>query len=60
MNFADKLGRLEEIVAKIESGTLSLEESLTLFEEGKKLIKELNLTLVEAKKKVGEYQTIEE
>ncbi len=59
MSFEDKLKRLEEIVAKIESGSLSLEESLSLFEEGEKLINDLNLTLIDAKKKIGKYLTIE-
>jgi len=59
MSFEDKLKRLDEIVAKIESGSLSLEESLSLFEEGEKLINDLNLTLIDAKKKIGKYLTIE-
>ena len=37
MSFDASLARLEEIVSDLESGQLSLEESLTLFEEGVKL-----------------------
>lgn len=57
--FEDNLKRLEEIVNKIESGSLSLDESLSLYEEGNKLIKKLNLALKEAKEKIGKYKTIE-
>ncbi len=32
--FEELMGRLEEIVGKLESGDLPLEESLDLFEEG--------------------------
>ncbi len=59
MSFADKLAKLEGIVSKIESGELSLEESMALFEEGNKLIKELNDTLLSAKEKMSQYNTIE-
>jgi exodeoxyribonuclease VII small subunit len=33
-NYEEAVIRLEEIVAKLEAGDLSLDESLTLFEEG--------------------------
>ena len=36
-NFEDKLLHLESIIGKLESGSISLEEMLELFEEGKKL-----------------------
>jgi exodeoxyribonuclease VII small subunit len=38
-SFEDALLRLEEIVQRLEAGEVSLEESLTLFEEGIKLAK---------------------
>ena len=38
IEFEKSLKRLEEIVAKVEGETLPLEESLKLYEEGKKLI----------------------
>ena len=47
---------LEEIVSKIENETLPLEESLKLYEEGKKLIATLEKTLKEAEKKREELQ----
>jgi len=37
MKFEDALKRLEDIVEKLESGNLELEESIQLFEQGVKL-----------------------
>jgi exodeoxyribonuclease VII small subunit len=37
MKFEDALKRLEDIVEKLESGSLELEGSIQLFEEGVKL-----------------------
>jgi exodeoxyribonuclease VII small subunit len=39
LNFEQALERLEEVVADLESGRLSLEESLSRFEEGMRLSK---------------------
>ena len=52
MDFEKKLTRLEEIVAKMESGDLALDDSLKLFEEGVKLSRECNVQLNEAEQKV--------
>ena len=52
MDFEKKLGRLEEIVAKMEAGDLSLEDSLKSFEEGVKLSRECNSQLAAAEQKV--------
>ena len=52
MSFEKKLSRLEEIVNKMESGELSLDDSLKLFEEGVKLSRECNKELNEAEQKV--------
>ena len=52
MNFELKLNRLEEIVKKMESGELTLEDSLQVFEEGVKLSKECNQQLNQAEQKV--------
>lgn len=52
MDFEKKLGRLEEIVQKMEKGDLALEESLKLFEEGVKLSRECHTRLNEAEEKV--------
>lgn len=37
MNFEESLKRLEQLVERLESGDLPLEESLQIFEEGQKL-----------------------
>lgn len=52
MDFEKKLGRLEEIVQKMEKGDLALENSLSLFEEGIKLSRECHVRLNEAEAKV--------
>jgi exodeoxyribonuclease VII small subunit len=52
MEFEKKLGRLEEIVQKMERGELALEDSLKLFEEGVKLSRECHTRLNEAETKV--------
>jgi exodeoxyribonuclease VII small subunit len=52
MDFEKKLTRLEEIVTKMESGDLSLEDSLKLFEEGIKHSRECHKQLTEAEEKV--------
>ena len=51
-NFEAVLKRLEEIVERMESGGLSLEESLALYEEGIKKAEMLNSMLSEARGKV--------
>jgi exodeoxyribonuclease VII small subunit len=52
VEFEKKLGRLEEIVHKMEKGELALEESLKLFEEGVKLSRECQGQLTQAEAKV--------
>jgi exodeoxyribonuclease VII small subunit len=51
-NFEAALARLEEIVKKLETGDLPLEQSLKLFEEGVKLSRLCNKRLEEAERKV--------
>ena len=50
--FEDALTRLEEIVRELESGDLSLDVSLKLFEEGIKLSRVCNKRLEEAERRV--------
>lgn len=52
MEFEKKLQRLEEIVTKMETGDLSLDDSLKFFEEGVKLSRECNQQLSQAEQKV--------
>lgn len=65
MNFEHSLTALESIIEKLESGKLSLEESLNYFEEGVKLTRLCQTALKDVEQKVqilveqnqGEYQT---
>lgn len=50
--FEQALKRLEQIVDSLEGGTLSLEESLKVFEEGVKLARLCTKRLEEAERKV--------
>ena len=48
LDFESSLKRLEEIVNKISSGKISLDESLALYKEGQEIIKNLETQLNEA------------
>jgi exodeoxyribonuclease VII small subunit len=50
--FEDELKDLEGIVAQIDSGELSLEDSITAFERGVGLVRSLNQKLDEVERKV--------
>lgn len=50
--FEDELDDLEATVAQIDSGELSLEESIKAFERGVALVRSLNQKLDEAEKKI--------
>jgi exodeoxyribonuclease VII small subunit len=52
VKFEEAIKRLEEIVAALEKGNLSLEDSLKIFEEGVKLSKSCLKILDDAEKKV--------
>ena len=52
INFEQQMKKLDEIVAKISSQDLPLDECLTLYQEGQKIIKELEEALEAAKEKV--------
>ncbi len=51
-SFEQAMTRLEEIVAALDGGEAPLEESLTLFEEGAKLVKQCTLQLEKAEQRV--------
>lgn len=51
-NFEDSLKKLEEIVAQLERGDISLEDSIRLFEDGTRLSAECRKQLEEAEGKV--------
>jgi len=50
--FEQALKKLEEIVEKIESGQIGLEESIAEYEKGIKLVKQCRAILQAAEKKV--------
>ncbi|MCX5836303.1 MAG: exodeoxyribonuclease VII small subunit [Deltaproteobacteria bacterium] len=50
--FEDALGRLEEIVRKMEAGDMTLEDSLKAFEEGIKLARLCAKKLDDAERRV--------
>lgn len=51
-NFENKMEELEKIVEELESGKLSLDESVNKFENGIKLSNECNKILENAEKKI--------
>lgn len=53
LSFEEELERLEELVEKLESGELGLEESLSVFEEGTKLARGLSKVLEKAQGRVA-------
>ncbi len=53
-NFEASMRRLNEIVSALEKNESSLEESITLFEEGLALVKECDLQLKGFEQKVQE------
>ena len=52
VNFESSLKKLEKIVAKLDDGDVSLEDSVKSFEEGIGLVKECQKQLSEAELKV--------
>jgi exodeoxyribonuclease VII small subunit len=52
LSFEEGFERLETILEKMQSGSLPLETSLTLFEEGDKLIRQMNGHLAKAEKRI--------
>ena len=58
-NYEDSVVRLQEIVALLESGECSLDESMKLFEEGTKLVSFCNTSLDKAQTKIKELTEIE-
>ena len=52
LNIELSLERLEKIVSKMESGEVSLEKSLVLFEEGMNLLKECQGDLKKAEQRI--------
>lgn len=53
LNFEEAMKQLENIADELERGELSLEESISKFEEGMKLSKECNDIIENAEKKIN-------
>lgn len=53
VSFEQAMDRLEEIVRQLEQGDAPLEEALSLFEEGSRLIKKCSTQLDKAEQKVS-------
>ena len=52
MSIDEKMKKLQEIADKLEKNEVTFEESLKLFEEGNKIVKDLYLELNNAKGKI--------
>ena len=59
-SFESRLQRLNDIVAKIEGETLPLEQTMSLFQEGRELIDSLQKELKEAEEKVEKYLKVKD
>ena len=53
INFEKSMAELEEIVKKLESGNISLDEMLKYFEQGTKLVADCNKVLDETEAKLN-------
>ena len=53
IDFEGSMARLEEIVSLLERGDAPLEQAMTLFEEGAKLLRECTRQLDQAEQKVN-------
>ena len=53
LDFEGSMARLEEIVSLLERGDAPLEQAMTLFEEGAKLLRECTSQLDQAEQKVS-------
>lgn len=51
--FEEKLGELDDIVKRLETGDTTLDEMLSLFESGVKIAKECSAELDSAEKKIN-------
>ncbi|TRX73108.1 exodeoxyribonuclease VII small subunit [Pseudomonas mangiferae] len=52
LDFEQSLADLQQLVERLESGELSLEDSLTAFEQGVRLTRECQAALTQAEQKV--------
>ena len=59
IDFETSLKRLDEIIQTVSSKALSLDESVALYEEGQKIISELEAEISKAQEKLENIVTIE-
>jgi len=59
-NFDKSLERLEEIVQQMESGELSLDDMMTRFEEGSRLVKQCSTKLREVENKIEKLVSLQD
>lgn len=57
--FEDSIDRLEDLIEKIESGEVGLEETLQHYEQGTALIKHCHTILAAAEKRIAELKISE-
>ncbi|HVP97227.1 exodeoxyribonuclease VII small subunit [Methanoregula sp.] len=50
--YEEKIEQLRQIIAKIEDGTTSLDESMKLYEQGAALVKQCETLLAETEEKI--------
>ena len=53
LSFTDDMDKLQEIVNRLDSGEMSMEESLSLFEKGVALVNSCRTFLESAKQKIS-------
>ena len=53
MSFEEALNQLETIVKKLENGSISLDDSIQLYEEGIKLVDFCNQSIEKAEQKIA-------
>lgn len=58
MTYEQAVGRLEEIVTELQNGSLPLEESLKLYEEGAKLSEFCHKILKEARQRITDLNEV--
>lgn len=58
LSYEEAYGKLEEILIKLESKNTSLDESLSLYEEGIKLFKHCNKLLEDAELKISKFNNL--
>lgn len=51
-NFEESLSKLEKLVSEMESGRLSLDEMMSHFEAGKKLVKDCSAELERVRQRI--------